>query len=204
MSTHHDIIHCGGWTLVWSNLRENSTPLQENMTWVTATSKSNPKYIGTLGDNKELFQVYTPLEMWNTITQNRQMDFRYEWRINYGQPKNQEFKAKLEPLSSADYYKLKLSNYIQIVGSITASIYLYHNYMPFSTYDKDNDNNSANCSSNYSSNPFWFNSCWSGSIFGFGVYPNTGYFNGAYWNSSDSIWGTTNGAGAGNGWFYIR
>lgn len=195
----------GGWTLVWSNLRENTTPLQENMTWSIATTKSNPKYIGTLSDNKELFQVYTPLEMWNTITQNRQMDFRYEWRINYGLPKTEEFKAKLEPFSSSDYYKLKLSSYVQLIGNVTAGIFTNHLGMSFSTFDSDHDTHlTYSCSSSYSNTPFWYESCWGGSINGGGISSGNGYYNGAYWVSSVQHWGDSNGNGAGNGWFYIR
>lgn len=174
------------------------------MTWTTATAKSNPKYIGTLGDNKELFQVYTPLEMWNTITQNRQMDFRYEWRINYGQPKSQEFKAKLEPFSSSDYYKLKLSSYVQLIGNVTAGIFTNHLGMSFSTFDSDHDIYSSNCSTLYTNTPFWYESCWGGSLYGGGTNSGGGYYNGAYWTSSAISWASTSGTGAGNGWFFIR
>ena len=191
-------------SLVWSNLRGNTSTLQENLTWTQATVKNNPIYVGTLGDNKELFQVYTPLEMWNTITQNRQMEFRYEWRMDYGQVKTEEFKATLEPFSSVDYYKLKLSNYTQTVGTTTAGIFVNHINKYFSTYDSDHDIYSGNCSTSYTNTPFWYESCWGGSINGGGVGSGNGYYNGAYWVSSSQYWGDSTGGGAGNGWFFIR
>lgn len=189
---------------MWSNLRGNITPLQENLTWTQATTKSNPIYAGTISGNKEQFQVYTPLEMWNAITQNKQMDFRYEWRYDYGQTKTEEFKAKLEPFLSSDNYKLKLSNYTQLVGSTNSGVYFNHLNYAFSTFDSDHDTNSANCSSAFTNTPFWYESCWGGSINGGGINTGGGYYNGAYWVSSSQTWGNSSGNGAGNGWFFIR
>ena len=77
--------------------------------------------------------------------------------------------------------------------------------MKFSTYDKDNDNHSSHCALNYSNSPWWFKSCWSGSIVGGGENWGQNHYNGAYWLSSDNIWGNkTTAKGAGNGWYYVK
>lgn len=52
------------------------------------------------------------------------------------------------------------------------------------TYDKDQDTYSSNCSTFYNNNPFWYGSCWSGNIFAGG----SGYIDGPYWTSSSSTY----------------
>jgi hypothetical protein len=184
----------GGWTLVWSNLYNKSGTLQENMTFVTATT-TIPVFNGVLSSNKETFEVYTGLNQWNLIGGNTSMEIMYEWRYTYNVPVTQSFKANLQPFS-ASLYSINMSNYQQLIGTSTASIYSYHNGRPFSTYNTDNDGYAGNCSANYNNTPFWYGACWDGSI--------SGYGNGAHWYGSSNIVGTTSGSGAGNGWIWIR
>jgi len=63
----------------------------------------------------------------------------------------------------------------------------FYSYMtaghPLTTYDKDQDTNSGNCSSYYNNNPYWYTSCWSGNLFAGG-----GYQDCTYWTSSSSTY----------------
>lgn len=49
------------------------------------------------------------------------------------------------------------------------------------TFDKDQDTNSGNCSTYYNNNPYWYTSCWTGNLFAGG-----GYQDCTYWTSSTS------------------
>lgn len=62
-------------------------------------------------------------------------------------------------------------------------MYNYHaaNNFSLTTYDKDRDGNSGNCSTYYNNNPWWYGSCWSGNYFAGG-----GYADAPYWDSSGS------------------
>jgi hypothetical protein len=81
---------------------------------------------------------------------------------------------------------------------------MHHNNRPFTTYDRDNDSHSStNCAAANSNSPFWYVSCWSGSINGWGEQLD-GTNNGSYWTSSAAGWGTDNGQGAGNGWMFVK
>lgn len=51
------------------------------------------------------------------------------------------------------------------------------------TYDADHDVNGGNCSVSYNNAPWWYKSCWSGSLWG-GC--GTGYKDGPFWTGSSS------------------
>lgn len=59
--------------------------------------------------------------------------------------------------------------------------YGYHaaNGFNLTTFDNDQDVYSANCSSSYNNNPWWYGACWSGNYFAGG-----GYQDYPYWDSS--------------------
>lgn len=101
-------------------------------------------------------------------------------------------------------YVLKLQNCKLLKGKTMPGIYQYSNGRPFSTFDKKNDSYKISCSSIFSKTPFWYGSCWSGSINGGGEFKGHSYFNGAYWNGSERQYGKKNGEGAGYGWYYVR
>ena len=93
------------------------------------------------------------------------------------------------------------------MGSVPTDFFVYHSGASFSTYDGDSSGN--NCVGKYSNTPFWYKSCWSGSINGGGEYTPSptgfSYKNGAYWTGSDSIWGdAASGKGGGLGWIYVK
>jgi len=61
-------------------------------------------------------------------------------------------------------YKIALSNLMQTIGSSPPGLYTSSQNMQFSTYDADHDTAGSNCAGLYSSTPWWYGSCWSGSI----------------------------------------
>lgn len=193
----------GGWTLVWSNLRAKTNKFTTNMSWANVTGKTNFSN-GKLTQDKEQFETFLGLEYWNDVMKNQQSTLRYEWRYDYGVAKSQEAHFTIQPFTSSDNYTLKLSNKVQTVGTTSPGIFDYHSGRPMTTYDRDNDASTGNCGTNYSSTPFWYGSCWDGSINGGGELSGSGYFNGAYWDASSKTWGAASGSGAGNGWLWLR
>ena len=101
-------------------------------------------------------------------------------------------------------YKIALSNLMQTIGSLPPGLYTSGQNMQFSTYDADHDTANGNCSGLYSNTPWWYGSCWSGSINGGGESSGQGIFNGAYWFGAVPQWGDNTGNGAGNGWLFVR
>ncbi len=190
----------GGWTLVWSNLRTGTGKPGTSITWNDAINTA-PKFSGTFGNNLEQFNVYIGLKYWNMIATGDQL--RYIWKTDYGTAITQEFISSFT-FDASNNYKISMTNYQQKVGSQTAGLYLSHNNQPFTTFDSDHDSNSGNCGTYYSNTPWWYTNCWSGNINGGGENSQGGYYNGAYWYSSQTQWGTAAGLGAGNGWIWVR
>ena len=190
----------GGWTLVWSNLRGGTGKPVTSITWNDAINTA-PKYSGTFGSNLEQFNFYLGLKYWDMIATEKQL--RYTWKTDYGASIAQEFISSFN-LDPNDNYKISMTNYQQKVGSQTAGLYASHNNQPFTTFDADHDSNGGNCATYYSNTPWWYTSCWSGNINGGGETSQGGYYNGAYWYSSDAKWGDSSGLGAGNGWIWVR
>lgn len=192
----------GSWMLVWSNLRGKTGRPTTSMTWSTATTLASPIVHGTISANKELFEVYTPLSSWNKMMKDVKGKLKYEWRHDYNAPyRDKMLICDIDPFTSADSYKLKLSN---ATKDTDAGLFQYHNNRPFSTYDSDHDAYVSNCPNLYSKTPWWYGACWSGSINGGGENSGSGYVNGAYWKDSVKAWGTSNGNGGGNGWIFIH
>lgn len=81
----------------------------------------------------------------------------------------------------------------------------YVNGLKFSAWDKDNDSSATNCAGTYTGSPFWYNACWSGSIWGGGEDFGDGHYPGAHWTISSQSWAATGGVtGAGYGWFFVK
>ena len=203
----------GGWTLVWSNLRGDPEGIirgvarnkpTTNITWDTAIN-TPPRYSGSIGTDLEKFNAYLGLKWWESQGEI----LRYDWANNYSSPIDQRFYSeynfkKINSTSGQEMYLINVStnNYVFKIGTTPASLVTYHNFYPFSTIDRENSGN--NCATSNGGAPFWYRAgtCQLGSIAGVG---ETASINGAYWaNTIPSSWGTDNGAGAGNGWMYIR
>ena len=187
----------GGWTLVWSNRKGTGDKATTSMPWNTAINTTT-LHNGSKTADPHDFDYYVGLKYWNELGSLA----RYDWANDNGAI-DQRFYASIS-LTAGNYYALQLSSYVQKIGSTVAGIWHYHKGLRFSTYDADHDSGGSNCSSEYSATPFWYHSCWSGSINGGGQNSGSGYYNGAYWDGSQKKWGDNNGQGAGNGWFYLR
>lgn len=94
-------------------------------------------------------------------------------------------------INPSNNYSLSLSSETLLNGATSSGLFTYHNNAKLSTFDVDNDSFSGNCSTTFGNTPFWYISCWNGSIFG------SGGTNGAHWNTA---------TGAGNAWggIFIR
>ena len=187
----------GGWTLVWSNLRGGTGKFETAMKWATATT-TTPLVKGSLGDDIEQFQVYTGLAIWKQLLAAGQGEWRYTWANDYKSPIDHAHKCKLALNGTA--YTLALSGCSNLKGGVTPGIVAYHNGKDFRAIDSD----ATGCSLQYSNTPWWYVSCWDGSINGGGQNSGGGYYNGAYWVNSAKQWGADNGQGAGNGWMWVR
>ena len=191
----------GGWTLVWSNLRGSRGKVVTELPWRAAINTA-PRISGALSGDTESFTVYTGLRHWAALAPLGLL--RYDWSADYRLPVSQRVEMLFQ-LDSAANYRISLSGPVQRIGSQLPGLYLVHNGLQFSSYDSDHDTNSANCSQFYSSTPWWYNSCWNGSMNGGGEFSGTGLPNGAYWVSAHPQWGDpVTGFGAGNGWIFVK
>ena len=204
----------GGWTLVWSNTRGGTNKPFTNMTWYTATKTtplcSQANGAGTtcatyLTNNKEQFNYFLGMDYWNRINQqNSNMEVRLEWRTDYGQAISQAAKWNIKRLSPSTLYTPLATNYVQVTGAVASWLYNHMTQYYFSTVDLDNDVSVVDCGASYSSTPFWYHGCWSGSLNGGGELSQNGYYNGAYYSGATIAWGAADGTGAGNAWVYVR
>lgn len=205
----------GGWTLVWSNTRGGTNKPGTNQSWYSATTTtpicSQANGAGTtcatyLSNNKEQFNYFLGLDYWNRLNQQKSnMEVRYEWRTDYGQPVDQAARWNIKRLSPSQLYFPQATNYVQETGAVSAGLYTTHMISQyFSTLDLDNDVQSGNCAGYYSGTPLWYVNCWSGNINGGGETSGNSYYNGAYYSGSILAWGSAGGAGAGNGWLFVR
>lgn len=217
----------GGWTLVWSNTREGTNKPVTNLTYssVVNTTPRCSTSNSTVNDfsgscssmystsivtaetksHLEKFNYFVGLKHWDSISQGKDLQILYEWSIDYQQPITQSAVFNVKNFDETNYYPLVIESYNQLIGSIVPGLFSFHNNQKISATDIDNDNNASACGQIYSGTPFWYNSCWSGSINGGGENLDGGYFNGAYWISSLKQYGdATTAQGAGNGWMFIR
>lgn len=206
----------GGWTLVWSNTRMGMNKPTKNLSWVSATTTvprcSQAMGSGTgcatyLGNNKEAFNYFIGIDWWWRITgQNKNTEMLYQWSSDYTLPIQQMSKFNIHRSNDSKLYRVTANNIALLTGATSPGIYSYHfaSDLPLSTSDVQNDTRASSCSVQFEGSPFWYGSCWNGSLIGGGETSSGGYYNGAYYSSSAITWGMPNGSGAGNGWVFVR
>jgi len=70
------------------------------------------------------------------------------------------------------------ANVVNQVGGTTPGLYSHATSQNnLTTFDKDQDTNSGNCSTYYNNNPWWYSSCWTGNYFAGGGYSDAPYYN---------------------------
>jgi hypothetical protein len=190
----------GGWTLVWSNLRGGRGKPTTDLSW-TGAVQTQPRVRGELSADLESIEVFTGLIYWNDLGPARTL--RYDWSNDFGSPVDQSWVATFATLSAVDDWSLKLSAGTQRIGTTPPSLAdIPPAGYKFSTYDR----NATSCSTATSNNPWWYGpvaaTCWDGGVVGCGV--NNLACNGAYWAGHSATPGTDAGAGAGNGWIFVR
>lgn len=214
----------GGWTLVWSNTRGGTNKPTTNISYANSettlprcsisnsssydhSGKCSSMLIETDTYKKYLdrFNYFVGLKHWISIANGADFELRYNWSADYGRPTDRSGISLVKNFNPADKYRLTVLAHRNLIGANNPGFISFNNGMMWTTFDSDNDALAGNCGVNYSNTPFWYNSCWSGSINGGGELSSGGYYNGAYWDGSAHIWGdAVAGTGAGNGWFFIR
>lgn len=199
----------GGWILVFQNNRY--TAGMNNLKWIDAMCKANYRWGGTNnGTNNEGRMIgHTTLDKFNCWIG---LDYFSELtgRKTAGQISIVQFMSdtKGTALSDTANHRNGMTYYATGINSSTggwqggggASVYAgsdgnsgMYSYVTggyaLTTYDKDQDSNSGNCSTYYNNNPYWYTSCWSGNIFAGG-----GYVDSSYWTSSSSGYSREYGA----------
>jgi len=194
----------GGWTLVWSNLRGGRGKPATELQW-NAAINTLPRFGSTtISSDLESFNVYTGLKHWPTLGPSGLL--RYDWSTDYGNPIDQRQICPYALIPTNQYQVTFTSaGCIHPIGSVPAGLFTVHNNQRFSAYDRDNDASASEaCGTYYSSTPFWYIGCWSGSPWGGGEFQGAGHYNGAYWTGAGVPWGAPGGVGAGNGWIYVK
>jgi hypothetical protein len=192
----------GGWTLVWSNLRGSRGKPFTDLHWGAAIN-TLPRYQGEPSSDIQSFIVYTGLKYWTELGTTAQI--RYDWASEYRYPLvlDQSYSCEFS-LNTIDRFKVHFTagSCTQHIGSVIPGMVSYHNDMPFSTLDQDNDTHGTNhCAKSYNA-PWWYGTCEDGAIVGQGEV--NGNDNGAYWSKYGDVPGKIDGTGYGNGWIFIR
>jgi hypothetical protein len=194
----------GGWTLVVSNRRGYSGKPATRLTWDKAVGHDvfyNKKPCGCDDD----YETIAGLEFWNDMMGREDGgELRYQWINPNTKETMQDAKFDIQKFDASDTYTIKLSNIVHLTGNIIPGIFEYHNNRRFSSYGADHDYHYTNCVNNYSYTPWWYGSCWAGSIHGGGEYSGSGYGNGAFWRSSTTRGNYSNGDGYADGKLWIR
>lgn len=220
----------GGWTLVWSNTKDGTNKPTTNLNYVDsidtsprcsiANTSSNDftgsctSFMRNIDDSNEntwleQFNYYVGLKHWNNVADGEDYQLYYKWAADYGRDSDYAAIMNIKHLDSADNYRFEIDNYVNVVGAVDAGLYVGSNSADnaqWSAFDVDNDTSGGSaCGTVYSNTPYWYKGCWSGSINGGGELSGSGYYNGAYWVGSAKQYGDpATGAGAGNGWIFIR
>ena len=216
----------GGWTLVWSNTKGGTNKPTTDLTYaesintIPRCSRSNESAFDFSGDcivyfdgsmtsrneNEFIdnFNYFLGLKHWNSIASGEDFQLLQKWSSDYNRLADYAAVMNVKSMNTSDY-TLDIKSYSNLVGSVDSGLYTYHNGLPWSAKDVDNDNSPGSCGTNYSNTPFWYNSCWDGSMNGGGELLGNGYYNGAYWTGSAKQDGDpATGDGAGNGWLFVR
>jgi hypothetical protein len=168
----------GGWTLVLQN------DGFVNTTWMPSYQQTttNPTNVlgGQMTDSPAGFDLVVSLAEWGAIG----TEARYEVG-NYPGVRTKAATMTGFTLNASDGYRLAISAVTVVAGTAgdPPGIWGSHRTYRWSTTDVDQDTSSANCANTFGGFPWWYESCWSGSIWG----SNQGnYQNRAYWVSSVS------------------
>jgi hypothetical protein len=168
----------GGWTLVLNNSTFATCP---SPSWSQAVNEVT--YTGNInGGLRTGFDYFFGVKYWNMLGSQMRLDMG-------NSPTDLSHRAYYDfYLDDTLYYALRMSNErvtIQKTGTASSGMYTGHNNQPLSTGDADHDSSSGSCSANsYSSTPWWYTNCWSGSFWG-GASSGT-YTNNPYWTGSSS------------------
>ena len=203
----------GGWTLVWSNLRQGTGKLTTDMEWGPSIY-TLPRYKGApasqLAANLWSFEVYTGLDYWRKITEGGRHELMYQWQANLGDHFQPDHVAACPyDMQSGFQWQIRFTTAecAAIIGSTNPAMFSTTSGQKWTTIDQDNDSHpdvKVNCAvASSSGNPWWYYACQNGSLWGGGERSH-GSYNGAYWTGDDSKPGNIDGTGAGNGWIFIR
>lgn len=214
----------GGWTLVWSNLRNTTGDLTTNLKWGEAVGTLQMyRVVGASRESSDLqtFEVYLGIRWWKEIIEanpEHRREIVYQWSADYtarGQDPNIHDRRAIctFDLNPDANWRIDINTTgcsVDQPSAVTSQpslpdFFVYHSGRPFTTFDVDNDAHAQNCASLFSQTPWWYGTCWRGSINGGGETSENGHFNGAFWIDNTKQWGDrSTGQGAGNGWIFIR
>lgn len=156
----------GGWTLVMQNTQSvtpNPTP-----SWVQSTTQNT--VVGGPLEDLGAFDLLVGLGEWNDIGS----EARFEVGFSPAVPEHQAIYGNI--FIGSPNFTINLSGETLTPGSDPPGIRTSHNNEPWSTSDVNNSG--GDCPAQYSNQPWWYTSCWSGSLWGY----NTG--EGARWTGS--------------------
>lgn len=160
----------GGWTLVLQNHRAIPNG-NRRLSWSQAVQDVIVRG-GTYSDDLGAFDLYVGVARWADIG----TEARREMGSTVGVPLRQAFYTLV--LDPEDEYRIEMSDLVVTVGEQTPGVYAHHQGRRLSTFD--NDNSDTSCAGLYH-HPWWYTSCWSGSMWG-----GTDHEEAPYWSSSSS------------------
>lgn len=193
----------GGWVCVMANRR--FTGGMNNLTFHEAvyginyrtepsvddganTRGNGPSSLSSLAE----FNIWIGLDYWKALagryTANKITIAQFASNVNGTSLSGSHSERHLwqfDRFDQSDWRFTGASNIAVQVGANESGMYGYHALSGFglTTYDRDVDQNAGNCGTYYNNNPFWYGSCWSGSMFGGGSYVDA-----PYWTSSSAGW----------------
>lgn len=190
----------GGWVLVMANRRY--TAGMNNLKWNDAMYSVNYRHGGSDDATNELgigrsspplsdFNAWVGLNFWRELagraSSGKITVVQYTANTN-GVPlngtHNQRIRFNGTHFNTNGAFQGKALNSLEVNNNGWGNSGFYSMMgNKLTTYDKDLDSNSGNCSTYYNNNPFFYTSCWTGNIFAGG-----GYVDGPYWTSSSSTY----------------
>ena len=179
----------GGWVLVATHVFNVSIPALSYAQTTTGLTQlgSSGFTIGT-GDPKA-YTTFSPLDRWTAITSanNAGKNFVYFTAGSAQELGTTTAHSRRSRWSwtgwSGTYAWQGLSGLVNEVGGVTPGLYSSHaaNAWSWTTFDRDQDSLSGNCSASYNNAPWWYGACWDGSFWGGN---GSGYQNAPFWTGS--------------------
>lgn len=159
----------GGWTLVMQNI-QSVTP---NPTSTFAQSTTQNSVVGgPMTAGLGTFDLIVALQEWPQIGTEGRVEVGY----SAGVPSQQATYSTFT-VTGAEY-TLSMGGQLITLGSGQPGIFATHNGRNWATSDRTQG---TSCPGQYGNQPWWYNSCWSGSMWGY----NTN--EGARWTGSDGV-----------------